>query len=244
VARLVQLLEGAQDYRVRLQAVLVLGKLGGPRAMSALRQRLSAPKALVRGMTATMLAQAGDVEALPLIKRALRQEKDKNVIQRLKLAIGVLSELRAAPPPGTRYYITMGKVVNNTKEGGEDAARSLGEILLRELGEVEGIISWWGSKKYSPRMLARRKIKGYVVDGAILQLEHAVKGDEVELSCKIKVMLSTYPGNSMKTFYTGNASTRVAKAGFAPGGRSIHFDDLIEGVARGARKHLVRSYLD
>ena len=76
-------------------------------------------------------------------------------------------------------------------------------------------------------------------------VEDRVKvGDEYEIFCSIKVSLATFPGNSMKAFYSGGASMMVSVRGFKAEYEQGLFKDVLEGAAQGARQHIMASYLN
>src|SRR5438067_8276241 len=62
------------SWRVRLQAVVVLGKLGDRRAVPALIQALSDSNETVRGLAAQVLGDLGGEDAQPALERAARSD--------------------------------------------------------------------------------------------------------------------------------------------------------------------------
>jgi hypothetical protein len=86
-------------------------------------------------------------------------------------------------------------------------------------------------------------MKGFVLDGSILSLSERRSGDSIEISCSIRVSLATYPGNSMKAFYSGGASMEVSASSFRPEYAESIYKEIVEGAAQGAKQHIVRSYL-
>ncbi|MCC6752311.1 MAG: HEAT repeat domain-containing protein [Deltaproteobacteria bacterium] len=248
IERLVQILRTDPSSKVRLQAALTLAKLKDPRAAPALLQALKDASPMVRGVSAAALGALGDARAIPALKQLAQQDEHPFARTQAKKALEALSREQAAggPAPGTRLFVTLGKMTNTAKEGGPRLAAALGEALLAEFSKVAGVATRWGGGAGavpSSADLARRGIKGFALDGAIVSLSHAPQGGEVELSCNIKVSLATFPQHSMKAFYTGGASMSVPAGDFKPATAEGLYRELVQGAAQGARQHIVQSYL-
>lgn len=243
VGRLIQILQTDASYKVRLQTVIVLGKLKSKRAVPALIGALVDEHYTVRGVASVTLAQIGDKRALPELKRRLALEKNSFVLSQLGKAIRTLERGSSAPPAGTRFFVTAGKM-SNKSVGGKDLAQVLGDALNKEFASVSGVITDWGGRNPSAKELRKKKIKGFVLDGAIVSLSRKQVGSEYEISCSIKVSLATFPGNSMKAFYSGGASTMVSVRGFKAEYERGLFKDVLEGAAQGAQQHIMSSYLN
>jgi hypothetical protein len=121
--------------------------------------------------------------------------------------------------------------------------KALGDALVREFSKVSGVATDWGGRNPTAAELTKRKMKGFVLDGAIVSLSSRRNGAAIEISCDIKVSLATYPGNSMKAFYSGGASTEVPAGRFRSEQEDSLFKDVLEGAAQGAREHIVQSFL-
>ncbi len=243
VGRLIQILQTDSSYKVRLQTIIVLGKLKSKRAVPALMGALVDEHYTVRGVASVTLAQIGDKRALPELKRRLSLEKNSFAKSQIKKAIKILSSGTSAPPAGTRFFVTAGKM-NNKARGGKALAKILGNALRKEFTSARGVITDWGGRTPSGKELRRKKIKGFVLDGSIVSLSRKRTGDEYEISCSIKVSLATFPGNSMKAFYSGGASMMVSVRGFKAEYEDGLFKDVLEGAAQGARQHIMSRYLN
>ncbi len=243
VDRLVSILASKPDYKIRLQVVLVLTRLRSRRAVPALVDALSDEKNTIRGLAASALGKIGDIKAISGLDARLKVEKSPFVTSELKSALVTLKSLKKGPPRGTRFYVTAGKMVDNTGRGGAEMVRMMNEVLLRELDKEQGIVTYWAGRKPRARELKKRRIKGYILDGSILKLSRARKGGVMEVTCKIKVTLSTFPGNSMRVFITRSATMRVPAQVFKPARMSAQNRDVLEGALVAAKQDLVRNYL-
>lgn len=242
VDRLVRALKTEDNYKVRLQVALALGKLKNRRAVPALIQAMSDSNYMVRGIAAAALKQIGDRRALPALKKAAQKDKHSFVRSQASRAYQALKGTGKAPV-GARFYVTVGKLTNKAKRGGSRLSQIFGDALLREFSKVSGVATDWGGGKPSAAALRKRRMKGFVLDGSILSLSQRRSGDSIEISCSIRVSLATFPGNSMKAFYSGGASMEVSASSFRPEYEDSIYKEIVEGAAQGAKQHIVSSYL-
>lgn len=243
VDRLVMILTSKPEYKIRLQVVLVLTRLRSRRAVPALVDTLSDEKITIRGLAATALGKIGDVKAISRLQARLKVETNPFVRGELKSALATLKALKKGPPRGTRFYLTTGKMVDSTGSGGAEMVLMMNEVLLRELDKEQNIVTYWAGRTPTARDLKKRRIKGFILDGSILKLSRTRKGGVTEVTCKIKVTLSTFPGNSMRVFITRAASMRVPDQAFKPSRQSAQNRDVLEGALVAAKQDLVRNYL-
>lgn len=246
VGRLIQILTSSPNYKIRLQAVITLGTLKSKRAVPALIRALADENASIRGVAAAALGQIEDQRALPDLKQLLRKEKNSLVRHQVERAIKSLSAVptRRETPSRGRYYIAMGKLINKSNRNGMQFSRFLSEALLKEFSQVKGIVTTWESgKQPGATELQRSGFQGFIIDGAILSLTSKSAAQNVEISCSIKVSLSTYPGNSLKAFYSGGASTEIPARSLKPEFEERLFKEVLEGAAQGAKQHIVQNFL-
>ena len=249
ITRLIQILETDSSYKVRLQVCVTLGNIKDKRAVPALIRALNDENFTVRGVAAAALGQIGDKRALPDLQKL--QKKDTNAFVRgqVEKAVKMLSVAGGGGggtvqvPAGSRFFITVGKLSSKASKGGAALPKVLGDALLREFSKVTGVLTDWGGRNPTGPELTKKRLKGFVLDGSILSLTAKRSGGNVEISCNIKVSLATFPGNSMKAFYTGGASTEVSARSFKPEYEDGLYKDVLEGAAQGAREHIAQSYL-
>jgi hypothetical protein len=240
--RLVQILRTDPSFKVRLRVVIVLGRLKDRRAVPALVGALSDRSHLVRGLAAAALARIGDPQALPALRATTKDERHPFARKRQRGAIRKLVRLARARRKA-RFYVTVGKLYNRSRNGGNQAVRLLERALLQEFGRVRGVTTRWDGRRPRADELQDREMKGFMLNGGILRLTRRRTGGDVEVSCSLKVSLDTYPGNSMKAVYSGEASVAVASRSTRPELEQALYRDLFAGAAREARQHIVSSYL-
>lgn len=242
ISRLVEILETDPSYKVRVQVALALGKLKDPKAVQPLIRALKDPHHSVRAIAAASLGQLNDRKAVPELQQRLRVEKDRFVKAQIKKAIALLEEVSIDIAPGTRFFITLGKTSSASTRGGTELANFFGQTLIKEFRQMSGF-AIGNVEAGHVNALKKKNIQAFILDGAITELTHTPSGNEVEVSCQIKVSLSTFPDNSMKAFYTGGAGTIVSARSLTdPKSAQEIYRDVIAGAAQGAREHIINSY--
>lgn len=242
IDRLNQILRTDPSYKVRLQVAITLGKLHDKRAVPALMGALKDRNATVQGVAAAALGQIGDPSARSALKLLRRKGRSPFAKSQARKALAQL-DAAALPAGGARFFVTVGKMGNKTAQGGKQLSQSLGQSLLQQFSKVQGVATSLSGPVPPSKVLRKRGVKAYVLDGSIVSLSHQRRGQEVEITCNIRVSLATYPQNSMKAFYTGGATMAVSASSFQPSVAMQLYKELLGGAAQGARQHIVRSYL-
>ncbi len=250
VGRLVKILMTDPSYKVRLQVAITLGKLAGraKNAVPALMATLRDSNETVQGVAAAALGQIGDPRAKKALKALIARTSNgfvKSQAQKALQRLGSYGGGGSGLATNTRFFVAVGPMSNKTGKGGKRLSKVFSSALTEAFSRVQGVATRWtgGSSRPSAAALRRRKIKGFMLDGAITALSHQQRGASVTVSCSIRVYLATYPGKSMKAFYSGGASTAVPARGFNPANAFGIYKDLIKGAATGAKQHIVQSYL-
>ena len=126
------------NYKVRVQAALVLGKLGDGRAVQPLIKALADQNKTVRGIAASALGQLGDSSAVDPLRDLLKHESDPFVKGQAEKALASLSSAAGGGGGGKRakIYVNFGAFAGGVKSAGPDASKILHEALSRELGKL------------------------------------------------------------------------------------------------------------
>jgi hypothetical protein len=245
VDRLINILKTDSSYKVRLRVVVALGQLKDRRAVPALIYALYDKNYTVRGLAAAALAQIGDKRALFGLRRVAKQDKHGFVRARAKTALRVIKRANASTPTAPavrhRFFIKIGKMANRTGRGGRKTMQILEGALLRSFASMPGVTTNLGGGNPSADLLARRRIRGYALDGTLSKLRRTRTGRGINLSCSIRVALTTFPGNSIKALYSGETSMEVRY--YRPSMRPGLLKDLFNGAAQEARRRIAASYL-
>lgn len=246
VDRLINILKTDSSYKVRLRVVVALGQLKDRRAVPALIYSLYDKNYTVRGLAAAALAQIGDKRAIFGLRRVARQDKHGFVRARAKTALRVLerqanTETRASPAVRYRFFIKIGKIANRTGRGGRKTMQILEDALLKSFANMPGVTTDLGGGNPSADLLGRRRIRGFALDGTLSRLKRSRAGRGVNLSCSIRVALTTFPGNSIKAIYSGETSMEVRH--YSPSMETGLLKDLFNGAAQEAQRRIAASYL-
>jgi hypothetical protein len=244
IDRLIHILKTDSSYKVRLRVVVGLGKLKNRRAVPALIYALYDKNYTVRGLAAAALAQIGDRRAIYGLRRAAKQDKHGFVRARAKSALRVIERANAAKHTSRvrqRFFIKIGKMANRTGRGGRRPMRILEGALLRAFATMPDVTTTLGGGNPSADLLARKRIRGFTVDGTLSRLRRTRSAGSVTFSCSIRVALTTFPGNSIKALYSGETSMEVRH--FRRSMERALLKDLFNGAAQEARRRIASSYL-
>jgi hypothetical protein len=235
IGNLVRLLETSRSYKIRTQVVVHLARFKDRRVTPALRRALSDEHATVRKAAALALKKRGvKPDALPLSRRAAAAERARKLERERRLE---------AYNRKAQLYVAMGALGNSSGTGGEALGRVFAAAIRAEFAAVPAVtMRWEGGGRPSAAELKQRRMKGYVLDGAIRTLERRRRGKHYRYYCMVKISLATYPGNSMKAFYTGEASTRLPAGEVTPGRQKEIRLQIVKLAAHKARKHFVQDY--
>jgi hypothetical protein len=226
------------SYKVRVQAALVLGKLGDRRAVPSLIHALSDSNESVRGVAATSLGKIADPTAGDALSRAATGDASEFVRNQARKALELLAGGGGVdlPPPraGARYYLTVG--FGGQQKGGPQAATLVKQGLVRELAKLPGVTVGGDTTQQA---LAQKKLEGYIVDGQIVRLAVTPGGGTVQIDCDLKAYVATYPGRAIKMMTTEGASLETGGgASAAETGKRDCLNAAIEAVRDDVGKFL------
>jgi hypothetical protein len=234
---LVRTLETSPEEKSRLAAAVSLGRLSDRRGVPALSRALSDRSPVVRGVAATALGHIGDPRAIPALERALG---DSNEAVRMR-ARDSLSSLRAKPTatvkpdrlaPKERPRLDEGRVHVTVKPmtarvASKDLAREMHGFVVAEL-------------QRSPEVAVETDgTQGrFVIDGAITRMSRINSGPWVEVSCEVRITISTADGRIL-SMVTGTATVQTPANYYrSKMDRGLHRDAL-ENAVRGAHQNLI-----
>jgi hypothetical protein len=215
------------SWRVRLQAVVVLGKLGDRRAVPSLIQALSDSNETVRGLAAQVLGDLGGEDAVPALERAKREDGSGFVREK---AFASLSKLR--PNPGAHdgsgtMHVEVGAIGSKAPNTPLELTRSLREIITTELQHSPGV-SMDGSSR-----------SGFVVDSAITSLTRHTNGPVVEISCEVSFVVGRLPSKAMVMMTSGGATVQATRTSLNPRMELSLQKDALAGAVKGAHENLM-----
>lgn len=223
-----------QNYKVRVQAALVLGKLGDARAVRPLIRALADSNKTVRGIAASALGQLGDSAAVDPLRDLLRHESDPFVKGQAEKAVAALSGAGGGGGKRAKIYVNFGAFLGGVKSAGPDAAKILHEALSREIGKLP--IVTLTLNPADQHNFGKSGMSGFYIDGNITKLEDSSAGGGAETSCDVKVMVARWPQKSIIMWTNAGASVQ---SGSRPRDRENARRDCLEASARGLGEDLV-----
>jgi hypothetical protein len=226
----------SSNYKMRVQAALVLGKVGDPRAVQPLIKALGDSNKTVRGIAASALGQLGDSAALDPLRELLRRDSDAFVHGQTEKAIAALSSGGGGGggKKGAKIYVNFGAFVGGVKSAGPEASKILHEALSRELGKMPIVtLSLNAADQHN---FGKSGMSGFYIDGNITKLEDSTAGGGNETSCDVKVMVARWPQKSIIMWTNAGASVQ---SGSRPRDKENARRDCLEASARGLSEDLV-----
>ncbi len=237
---LVRSLKTSSNYKVRVTAATLLSRYRGDRrALAALLRALHKDRhPTVRGTAAFSLGKLGDSSVIPDLEKIAKSRKEDRYVR--KMAKRALKMLKSGCPAvdlkGKRLYIHIGKF---KVSGGHyydkvkpAALRTFRKNLANLTMRVPYMTAYWPKCK-APRKrdLRRKKIKGFMVDGIIV-----IKQAPGEVRCKVKAIVATFPGKSIKM--STSASAAVGGS-LTPDSVSTCVEAIAPVIFQGVRQYLV-----
>lgn len=220
---LVRDLKSGSDYKVRLSAALSLAKLGEKRAIPAFIVALSDKDKTVRGAAALALgklvdartspAQRGQVQAA-LERVVARESSDvvKNQATKALTAIKAIGAADSGQVTGS-VFIDVGPMASKAKDGDNVRLKDLMKRTTEKTFGSKGkdlMLAWPGGKSPSRKALDSKKVMGFHVDGTLTELVVKQKGSAATVSCKVSMLIATYPEKSVFGFLNGGASVTAS----------------------------------
>jgi hypothetical protein len=232
-----QLARGA-DYKVRLSAALSLAKLGDARAISAFVKALGSDSdKTVRGAAAVGLAKLVDgatekrlrTQAIAALDKAAKGDADpfvKKQAQKALLALRDVDDTTQITAGG--IFVDLGPM--SAKAQGSDVLKA---VMRKTVSATFGkrangmMLAWPGGGTPSKGQLDAKKVTAYHVDGTLTELSVKEKGAMATVSCKISMLIATYPDKSMFGFLNGGASVQGSSS---PGDIALAKEDCVVAV--------------
>jgi hypothetical protein len=190
------------NYKVRVQAALVLGRLGDHAAVPALIKALGDQNKTVRAIAAQALGQLGDHDAADPLRDLLKREGDPFVRSQTEKALALVTS-ESGGGKKAKIYLTFGPFTGGVKSAGSDAAKVIRDALSRELGKLAVVTLTLGpaEQKSFPKTM-----QGFLIDGNITRLDDLPAGGSSETSCDVKVMVARWPSKSIILWTNAGAS--------------------------------------
>jgi hypothetical protein len=204
VADLADRVRHGEDFRVRLQAALELGKSADPEALAPLVSALDDPNASVRTAAAAALQELGDPDAVPALQQH-RLDKSELVRKQIKMTLASY-ERAAASEEGARparLLVKLGTMKNRTAVKAPRIEAELESESRKKLDELPGVRVM--SSTAAPPA-AKQQLPVVMVTGQIQKLQASRDGTDIVYSASVEYILHTMPDESIAAKVSGSAS--------------------------------------
>jgi len=222
-------LTGDTNYKVRVQAALVLGKMGDPSGASCLTRALDDANRTVRAVAAEALGQLGDRDSLPALRGLAKSDPDPFVRTQAEKAVALLAA-GGGPSGGgaaggkAKIFLAFGPFSGGVKQAAGEPVQIVHDTLQKELGKIPSItLAANAAPAGKPGGPA-----GFWIDGNISKLDDVTSGAGSETSCGVKVMVARWPSKSIISWTSAEASVQ---AGTRPRDRENARRECLEATA-------------
>lgn len=193
------------SYKLRVQAALLLGKLGDSRGASALEKALFDTHKTVRAMAAQSLGKLGAMGAAPALQVIAQRERDPFVKSHLQKALAALALRREPPVPvAVKIVLTLGSFTGGVRTADGSLIDVFRSALRRELGKLASVAI--AADGASDKSAPRGGPAAFLIDGSVTRMDAGMLGDSVEISCDVKVMVARWPTKSVVLWMSAGAS--------------------------------------
>ncbi|MBP6628939.1 MAG: HEAT repeat domain-containing protein [Kofleriaceae bacterium] len=242
VGDLIGKLRGGSDYKLRLSAALSLSSLGDARGVPALIAALSDGDKNVRAaaavglgklVTAQTKAATRDLAVAALDKAAQKDSADlvRKPARASAEALRALAGASAGSSGGAvgRIFIDLGPMGSKPTEDAQKMKDLMRKTALKTFTKTAKDMStaWPGGKSPSKADLDKKGVVGFHVDGTLTEMNVKERGAAATVSCKISMLIATFPDKSMFGFLNGGASV---SASTSPSDMALAREDCVAAV--------------
>jgi hypothetical protein len=237
VDRLIAQLEGESDYKIRVSAAINLGKLGDQRAVPALMSALKDGNENVRGSAAASLGSLIDENTKPDVRQRASKElegmakRDSSSLVRKQAerAFERIRKLPAGSPKSGGIYVNIGSMATKAAQAPAKLKQLMRDTTEQTFSKRASTMmtAWPSGKEPSSQQLRANKTTAYHVDGTLVTLDIQTKGGATMVSCKVSMLIATFPEKSMFGFLDGGARVQ---AGSSPDEIQYAQEDCVTAV--------------
>jgi len=232
----------SSDFRIRVNAALVLGRNGGEGAREALENALGDAHPAVRIAAATALGYLGDPLALAALERRLPGEPSPGVAAQIHASIERLQNGAApaqeapAPPPrvlpqNVRYVVRLGTMRNATSVRGDELRRVLRDSArsrarsLRDTVVIESDASLL-------RQAAERHLPVVTLDANLTQLNESRVAGSFQVQAHVEFTVRR--DQTLRGTLSGGATTFGSGPTISDQSRRQLEEDAVDGAVQSA----------
>jgi len=190
------------SFKVRVQAALLLGKLGDKGGMAALIKALDDEDKSVRAMAAQSLGKLGGAGAAPALRALLGREHDSFVSTQIKIALSALEDQEVKD---RKIFVTIGQFSGGVKLADASMLALLQTSLRQSLQKLPKLTF----SETPAKGRGRTPQLGFLVDGNVSRLQEVFGIGET--SCEIKLMVARWPSKSIILWTSAGAAVQAGR---------------------------------
>lgn len=234
----------SQDFRVRVSAALVVGRLRPSGALEALERALGDTHPAVRVAAAEALASLGDGAALPPLEQRLTNDPSPSVKAQIRVTIDLLrvgstaaqagtARAAGALTPDVRTVVMLGTMRNATGVRGDDLRRVLSEATRIRASALNGVLL---VERDSPllKQAAAKHIPVFSLDGNVTQIAESLMGSSIEVRARVEFTVRR--DQTLRGTLTGAATTLGSGPAMSDEERRQLQDDAVQGAVQSAMR--------
>ena len=218
----------ADSERVRLSAVLNLTKLGDPRAIDPLirviandgDKKVRSAAAVGLGALGASASKAQKQKAIAALQKAASGDASEFVKAKAEDSLKKLGTAGGGTGPtptgGSSIYVNIGPMSSRTGNGTADArfraliVKTAQSTLTRSAPRMEQ--KWAGSLPTSVQGFSAKGYSAFFVDGTLNELKVQTSGNTATVSCKISMLLASFPDKAIFGMLNGGAKVQGSAA--------------------------------
>ncbi len=215
---------GADSERVRLSAVLNLTKLGDVRGIDPLvkviaddsDKKVRSAAAVGLGVLGAAANKTQKAKALAALQKAASSDPSEFVKAKAEDSLKKLGSSGGGTGPtpsgGSSIYVNIGPM--SSKTGNPTADARFRAIIVKTAGSTLGKTApkmqqtWPGSLPTTPQGFAAKGYSAFFVDGTLNELKVQTSGNTSTVSCKINMLLASFPDKSIFGMLNGGAKVQ------------------------------------
>ncbi len=241
----------SDSKNVRLAAAINLAKLSDPRIILPFVKRMNDDEAQIRSVAANGLGRMVNSNTKPAVlytltvkalTAAAEQDDSPDVKKQAAAALSAVTGKAVAPGPDKSgpsgpgassatggIYVNIGPM--SSKTGGTDDAK-LREIMVKTAGKAMAkaepkYLQTWSGGAPTRGALDKAKVAGFYVDGTLNEVTSKDSGSDSTISCKVSMLLASYPEKSVFGFLNGGAKVTGSNS---PSDKALARQDCVDAV--------------
>ena len=189
------------SFKVRVQAALLLGKLGDKAGTDALVRALDDEERSVRAMAAQSLGKVGGAAAA--LKAHLGREQNSFVSTQIKIALSALEDREIKD---RKIFVTIGPFSGGVKLADAGILSMLQTSLRQSLEKLPKLTF---TSDVTAKGRGRTPQLGFLVDGNVSRLQEVFGVGET--NCEIKLMVARWPSKSIILWTSAGAAVHAGR---------------------------------